>query len=62
MPTKIEKPFDWAYWKTTSWLKDEAEAGHELNSAHGRCIHCGSYAIDLSEDKWYGDVRRCQRK
>lgn len=37
-----------------------AEKGHRLDTAHGRCIHCRTYAIDLYEDAAYGDVRECR--
>lgn len=36
-----------------------AEKGHELDSGHGKCIHCGADAIDLYEDAAYGPVRSC---
>ncbi|SLK03667.1 hypothetical protein SAMN06295987_104275 [Novosphingobium mathurense] len=36
------------------------EKGHELDSAHGKCIRCGCPAINLYEDAAYGPIRDCK--
>ena len=41
------------------WFKSYADLGHWFDTAHGKCIHCGTPTIDLYEDGIYGKVRRC---
>lgn len=42
------------------FLKEYADLGHWFNAAGTKCINCGAAAIDLFEDGWYGEVRRCE--
>lgn len=42
------------------FFKEFADLGHWFNSAHQKCVRCGCYTIDLYEDGWYGEVRRCR--
>jgi len=36
------------------------EKGHRLDTAHGKCIRCNAFALDLYEDPVYGGVRDCK--
>jgi hypothetical protein len=44
------------------WFKEYADLGHWFNTAHDRCIRCGTPTIDLYEDGVYGDVRPCKKE
>lgn len=42
-----------------TWFKEYADLGHWFDKAHGKCVNCGTPAINLYEDGAYGDIRRC---